>query len=276
MKRFVALISCLLFGQAAWAETYSFGVTSLRSATLTAQYWNPILDWVSKKSGVTLELAMRKTAQEFSDATARSEFDFVYSNHIFTPAHSTAAYQVIARMAGNPIHGQIVVPEASPLRTLHELKGMEMGFPSLVAFLAYAVPMSALIQEGIAVKPVLGGNMEGIIAQLRSGTIPVASVNSSVMQAYGAREHFKYRALWTSEPYLDLPIAAHPRIPRPAVKAVREALTSMAADAEGLKILKESDASIKQNPPWGFVPAEDAEYRNQREVYRIIWKKQAR
>lgn len=74
----------------------------------------------------------------------------------------------------------------------------------------------------------------------------------------------------------DMPVAAHPRVPMQVVKAVRDALTGMAADAEGLKILKASAAVIKQEPPWGFVPAQDTEYQNQREVYRIIWKKEAR
>jgi phosphonate transport system substrate-binding protein len=82
--------------------------------------------------------------------------------------------------------------------------------------------------------------------------------------------------LWTSEPYLDLPVAAHPRVPDPIAKAVADALIAMSSDAEGLKILQASAAGVKQQAPWGFVPARDADYRNQREVYRMIWKKEAR
>ena len=62
----------------------------------------------------------------------------------------------------------------------------------------------------------------------------------------------------------------------PVVKAVRQALTEMASNAEGMKVLAASAAVIKQEPPWGFVAAEDAEYQNQREVYRTIWKTEAR
>lgn len=277
MKRFAgASILFLFLTVSAHAETYSFGVLPHRNAVLTAQYWNPILDYAGKKSGVTLELGTRKTSLDYSEAEARGEFDFVYNNHILAQSHAAAAYRVIARPAGKPIHSQIVVPESSPIHSLRELEGKEIGFPNKNGFTGYAAPMSALIQAGVAVTPVFGGNQEGVMAQLRAGAIPVAGVNSRVMQEYAAREGFKYRALWTSEDYFDMPVAAHPRVPMQVVKAVRDALTGMATDAEGLKILKASAAVIKQEPPWGFVPAQDAEYQNQREVYRIIWKKEGR
>lgn len=276
MRRISAAILLLAVMVSARAETYSFGILPQRSAVLTAQYWNPILGYVENKTGVRLELGTRKTSQEYSEAEARGEFDFVYNNHIFAPSHAAAAYHVIARTAGKPIHSQIVVPHASPLRSLRELGGREIGFPNKNGFTGYAAPMSALIRAGISVKPVFGGNQEGVMAQLRSGTIPAAGVNSRVMQEYAAREDFSYRALWTSEPYFDLPIAAHPRLPATVVKAVRDALVGMAADPEGREILATSAAVIKQEPPWGFVAAQDAAYRNQREVYRIIWKKEAR
>lgn len=276
MKRLAAMIFCFCLTLPAWARTWSFGVLPQRSAVLTAQYWNPILDYVARKSGVALELGTRKTALEYSAAEARGEFDFVYNNHIFDPAHEAAAYRVLVRMKAGPLHGQIVVPEDSALRSLAALQGSEVGFPSKNAFVAYAVPMAALYQAGIAVKPIFGGNQEGIMAQLKAGQVPAAAVNSRVMREYAAREGFRYRALWTSEPYLDIPVAVHPRVPRQVMRAVSAALLNMARDPQGLAILKASAALIKQAPPLGFSPATDNEYRNQREAYRLIWQKEKR
>ncbi len=270
------LLFLALFSQAAWAETYSFGVLNHRSAILTAEYWNPILDYASRKSGVTLELKMGKTSQDTSDAEMRGEYDFVFNNHIFAPSHDAAGYQVFARVAGKPLLSQIVVPENSPVRSLQELQGKEIGFPNKNGFTGYAAPMSVLIQAGIEVKPVFAGSQEGVMAQLKSGAILAAGVNSKVMRGYGERENFKYRALWTSGDFLDFPVAAHPRIPAQVVKAVRDALIGMAGDAQGMKILANSAAVIKQEAPFGFVQATDGEYQNQREVYRSIWKKEAR
>lgn len=53
------------------AEPYSFGVIPQRSAVLSAQYWNPILRYVSSKSGLDLALRMAKTAPDHAEAIGR-------------------------------------------------------------------------------------------------------------------------------------------------------------------------------------------------------------
>lgn len=272
--RFVRAVAVFLLlvlsgtGAAAEEKTYSFGVLNQRSIILTAQYWNPILKHVSDKSGARLQLKMGKTAPETSAMIGRSEFDFVYSNTIFTPANDPAGYRVFARPMEAAIQGQIVTLADSPVRSLKDLEGKEVGFPSLAAFVGYAVPMNALLHAGIAVKPVFAGNQEGIMGQLKAGRVIAAGVNSEVMHDFARREGVKYRVLWSSEDYLNLPISAHPSVPQEAAHAVREAFLNMARDPEGLKILEASAALIKQSPPLGFVPAEDREYENYRRFYR--------
>ena len=51
-------------GVSAQQKAYTFYVLNQRSVALTAQYWNPILTFVGKKSGVPLELKLTKTPQE--------------------------------------------------------------------------------------------------------------------------------------------------------------------------------------------------------------------
>ena len=46
------------------AKPYAFNVLNQRTIALTAEYWNPILTYVSKKSGVPLELKLAKNARE--------------------------------------------------------------------------------------------------------------------------------------------------------------------------------------------------------------------
>jgi hypothetical protein len=42
----------------------------------------------------------------------------------------------------------------------------------------------------------------------------------------------------------------------------------MATDAEGMPILEGSARMIKQNPPYGFVPATQRDYRGYLDFYR--------
>ena len=250
-------------------KVYSFGVLNQRTITLSAEYWNPILKYISDASGISLQLKMARTAPESSEMVGRSEFDFVYSNAIFSTENTAVGYKVFARPRGDAIKGQIVVLENTPLMTLKDLEGKDVGFPSLTAVVGYEVPMRALMNAGVKVNPLFAGNQEGIMAQLKSGRVIAAGVNSQVMFEYAQREEIKYRILWSSEDYLNLPISAHPSIPQNIVTAVRSAFLKMSDDPEGTKILEASAAVIKQKPPYGFVLAQDKEYSNYRKLYKL-------
>lgn len=264
----LVILSALAWGTGARAESYSFGVLSQRSAVLTAEHWNPILDYAARKAGVTLNLKVARTAPESNAATARGEYDFVYSNTIFLPAIAAQNYQVILQPRTEAIAGQIVTLEASPFQSLRDLDGKVVGFPSKAAFVGYAVPMDHLLREGIRVEPVFGGNQEGVMAQLKAGRIGAAGVNSQVMAAFAAREGVKYRVLWESEPYHNLPVAVHPRVPKAVAQAVQKAIAGMNDDREGNAILEAAARVIGQKPPLGFLPATQADYRNYLDFYR--------
>ncbi len=253
---------------AAEDKVYSLGVLSQRSAVLTAQYWNPILDYVTHKTGVTLNLKITRTAPESNAAIARGEYDFVYSNTIFLPATSAQGYRVILRPAAESIAGQIVTLEDSPVKSIADLKGKMVGFPSRAAFVGYALPMDHLLRHGIEVAPVFGGNQEGIMGQLKAGKVVAAGVNNQVMRDFAARENLRYRVLWESSPYHNLPISVHPRVPDAVAEAVREALAEMETDMEGGKILAASAKVIQQKPPYGFQQAGPNDYRNYLDFYR--------
>ncbi|MEI6415098.1 MAG: phosphate/phosphite/phosphonate ABC transporter substrate-binding protein [Pseudomonadota bacterium] len=262
------LILALLGVVAQAADRYSFGVLPQRSAVLTAQYWNPILDYAGQKTGVTLLLKVARTGPESNEVIERGEFDFVYSNTIFHPRMATAHYQVILRPRDEAITGQIVTLAASPIQSLPDLQGREVGFPSLSAFVGYAVPMDQLLRQGVTVTPVFGGNQEGIMGQLKAGRVLAAGVNNQIMRDFAAREKLSYRVLWESTPYLNLPIAVHPRVPQAVAGAVQRAIDGMEEDPAGLRVLEASARMIGQNPPYGFQAATPADYQNYTDFYK--------
>lgn len=248
--------------------TFSFGVVSQRSAVLTAEYWNPILNYASRRARVALLLKVARTSDESSKAAANGEYDFIYSNHIFKPRVAASGYRVILSPRDEGITAQIVTLPASSLRSVADLTGKEVGFPSPAALVAYVVPMDHLTRRGISVTPVFGGNQEGIIAQLQAGTVPAAAVNSQVLREYANRWDFRYRVIWESNRFQNTPIAAHPRVPKAAAAAVQKALADMATDPEGFRILEASARLVGQKPPYGFRPASPADFRSYVEFYR--------
>lgn len=249
-------------------QAYSFNVLIQRSVALTAQYWNPILTYASRKSGVPLELKLNKTAQEGNAIAERLGYDFLYTNHFFTAERDRLGYKVIARPAGPGIRSQIVVPEDSPIQTLQDLNGKDVGFVTPDGFTGYWLPYDALLRAKVKVNVVFTGNQEASSAQLRVNKIAAAGVNSSVMGRYGRRESFAYRALWTSEVYGDLCIMANPKVPADKVAAVRSALINMVNDPEGRKVLEAGAELLKSTGELGFVAVEDRDYDNYRKFYR--------
>jgi phosphonate transport system substrate-binding protein len=249
-------------------QPYSFNVLIQRSVALTAQYWNPILTHVSKKSGVPLELKLNKTAQEGNAIAERLGYDFLYTNHFFTPERDRLGYKAFARPAGPGIRSQIVVPEDSPIQALQDLNGKDVGFVTPDGFTGYWLPYDALLRANVKINVVFTGNQEASFAQLRVNKLAAAGVNSSVMARYGRRESFKYRALWTSEIYGDLCIMASPRVPADKVAAVRAALIDMVNDPEGRKVLEAGAELLKSTGELGFVAVEDRDYDNYRKFYR--------
>lgn len=250
------------------SEPLKFGVLNQHPVALTAQIWNPILQYLSDRSGVPLTLAMGKTAQETTQRTVAGEYDFVYTNHLFTPERTRLGFRTLARFNTEGIRGQIVVAANSPIHSLRDLNGRKIAFPSREAFAGYALPMRALQKGKVHAEAVFAGNQEGAMAQLSSGATDAAGVNDAVMKAFSQRENFQYRAIYTSETYQDLAVMAHPRVPRDSVEKVRAAMLGMGSDAEGRRLLDAANEIFKSTSRLEFVPTSDSDYSNYRRFYR--------
>src|SRR5687768_10515945 len=163
-------------GVSAQQKAYTFYVLNQRSVALTAQYWNPILTFVGKKSGVPLELKLTKTPQEGNAIAEKGGYDFQYTNHFFTPERDRLGWKVIARPAGPGIRSQIVVPVDSPIQSLQDLQGREVAFVSRDGFTGYWLPMDALLRAKVDIKMAFTGNQEASSAQLRVNKVAAAGV----------------------------------------------------------------------------------------------------
>lgn len=256
---------CLANLSSAWAaenKPLVFGVLNQQSPAKTAQRWNPILKYLTETTGLQFQLKMGTTVQETDAMMGRGEFDLAFTNHNFQKEYD-GVYKVIARWAGNPIYGVIAVPADSPIKTLKDLHGKRVAFPSKGAFVAYAVPMVAINAARIKVEAVLSGNQEGALAQLRARQVDATAVNSRFLTQYAAQNALAYRDIYTSEGYADLAVIIHPRIPATDAEAIRTTLLGMARDPKAAAVLEATDSP-------GFAPATDRDYDNARRIYQKL------
>ena len=172
---------------------YRFSPVNQTGINLTAAYWNPILAWVSERSGVRLVLKIARTSAETTAFVLKDEAEFVFTNHLFSPEREQLGWKVFGRRFVPPIHGQIIVPADSPVTSLAQLDGKEVSFPGPEAFVAYKVPYAQLLAQKVNVKVSFGGNLDGAMAQMYSGRTAACGVNSQIAEGHARRENKRYR-----------------------------------------------------------------------------------
>lgn len=260
IKLLLLLLLCWAFGSNA-QEPLIFGVLNQQSPQLTAERWNPIFQYLSDNTGLKFQLRMGPSVQATNAMMAKGEFDLAFTNHNFR-AEFDGVYKVIARWGNTPIFAVIAVAKDSPVKKLKDLEGQRIAYPSPNAFVGYAVPKAALNKAGVKTSEVMAGNQEGALAQLTNGLVEAAAVNSRFLSQYAARKDFKYREIYTSEPYPDLAVIAHPRLSKGQLAAIQAALLKMRNDPSAAAILEKN-----QFP--GFFPATERDYESVRKTYRI-------
>ncbi|GGX29821.1 ABC transporter substrate-binding protein [Undibacterium squillarum] len=255
--------------QAVAEETvYRFSPVNQYDINLTAAYWNPIINYVSEKSGVKLSLKIGRTSADTTSYVLAKEVEFVFSNHLFSPEREKLGWRVFGRRNTPPIQGQIVVPSDSPVQTIRDLQSTSVAFPGPEAFIAYKVPYAHLLNQGVNVNVVFGGNMNGAIAQLFAGKVQAVGGNSQLLESYANREKKSFRILWTSEPYYDLALMASSKVSDTTLKAVANAFMQMKNDPRGREILHESAAKVGLDKDAYFIPSDGSEYASYRRFYQ--------
>lgn len=268
IKNLIAIF--LLFQTIALAadkQEYSFGVIAQRSATLTAQIWNPIFAYVEQKTGIKLVLKTTRTGQESKQATDSGEYDFAYSNVVFDA--KKIIYTPILQPNTEPISSQIVTLPNSGIKSVNDLNNKQIGFPSKIALMGYLVPSDYLRKHNIVFTEVFAANQEGIMAQLKSGSILAAAVNSSVMKTFAEREKMQYVVVWESQKFPDIPIVVNERVPASVAKKVQDTIAAMSSDSDGKKVLAAIKEKTKQDFH-GFSIANMQTYKPYIDFYRNI------
>lgn len=250
------------------APTYRFSPVNQWDIQLTAAYWNPIIQYVSERSGVKLQLKIGRTSADTTAYVLAQEVEFVFTNHLFSPEREQLGWKVFGRRQAPAIRGQIVVPAESPITELAQLRGKEVAFPGPEAFVAYKVPYAHLLNQGIDVKVVFGGNQNAALAQLMAGKVQAVGGNSQLIEAYAKRENRKLRVLWVSEPFHDLALMVSGKVPEKDAQAVARAFLSMHEDPAGREVLQRTAQIVGLTGDTHFIPASLSDYESYRRFYR--------
>lgn len=248
--------------------TYRFSPVNQWDINKTAAYWNPIIQYVSEKSGVKMQLKIGRTSADTTSYVLAQEVEFIFSNHMFSPDREALGWKVFGRRNAPELKAQIAVPADSAITKLEDLKGQEIAFAGPEAFIGYKLPYAHLLSKGVDVKVVFGGNQNAAFAQLFAGKAKATGSNSMLIDGYAAREGKKFRVLWTSEGYHDLALMVSGKVPEKDAKAVANAFLGMHKDPKGKEILHKASQEVGLAADAYFVPASMSDYANYRRFYQ--------
>jgi len=259
-----------LFSGVAQAQqaSYNFSPVNQYDINLTAAYWNPIIAYVSEKSGIKLNLKIGRTSADTTSYVLAKEVEFVFSNHLFSPEREQLGWKVFGRRNTPTLQGQIVVPADSSITDISQLKGQDVAFAGPEAFIIYKVPYAHLLSKSVDVKVVFAGNQNAAFAQLFSGKVAAAGGNSQLVDSYTRREGKKFRVLWSSEPFQDLALMASGKVPDADFRKVSAAFIDMYKDPKGRDILHQTSKEVGLPNDAYFVAASSADYAAYKRFYQ--------
>lgn len=262
----------LAFAPAALAQGFSFAIVPQQPATELARNWQPLLKYLSEKSGRQLVFQTAKDIPTFEARVASGAYDFIYvSPYTYTAVSRRAGgpYRAFAKERGVQLKGIVVVRRDSGVNRLTDLRGKTLAFPTSGAVGASLIPRAQLAAQGIEIKPIYVSSHNSVYLAVARGIYPAGGGVERTLAAQPEEVRSALRVLWTTPGYTPHPFAAHRRVPRAAIDAVRRAMLAMQDDAAGKAILARLNFK-------GFESATDAQYNDHRALRARLTRADAR
>lgn len=233
----------LLLGFPAVAQQqppYTISVVPQFPRLVLFEDWQPLLDHLSAELGVRFELQVEDTIPDFERSFLDGGPDFAFMN----PYHAVMAmraqgYIPLVSDSSRQLKGILVVDKDSPYRSVQDLDGRALAFPSPNAFGA-SLYMRALLaeREGISFDPLY---VETHSNAYRYALLGKAAAGGGVMNTLKREaEGFQaeLRVLYETPGVRPHPLSAHPRVPEELRQRLVEALLNLYASEEGRGILR--------------------------------------
>jgi len=228
-----------------WAQgvaeraAYSFVVMPQFTAGEIHRDWTPLLQRLGAEAGATLTLKLAPSIPRFEAEVLAGSPDFAYLN----PYHAVMAMRAQAYLPlvrdHKPLTGILVVRRSDAVKSVQELDGREIAFPSPNAFGA-SLWMRALLaeRERVQVTPNYVQTHTNVYRQVLLGKAAAGGgIHSSLLQERDEVRN-ELRVLLETPPAAPHPVVAHPRVPAKLRQAVADALLHCTRDAAGQALLQ--------------------------------------
>lgn len=219
--------------------SYSFGIGPQQSSFELVKRWTPIMQYLSEKSGVTLQFRTAKDIPSYQQAVLEGSFDFTYVNpYHYTIFHKKTGYLAFAQEREGKLVGILVVKKDGAVTSASQLKGQTVAFPAASALAATWLPLHYLNELGVTVTPQYVVTMDSVYRGVAKGLFLAGGGEARTLGNIDPEVRDQLQILWSSEPLTPFAFAVHPRVPKDVVAKVQQAMHEMDRNLQGAALLK--------------------------------------
>jgi phosphonate transport system substrate-binding protein len=239
----LCFLSVMLFPMLVWAEPLVAPLTVAVVPQFTSlqihKDWTPFLERLSRDSGVPLKLKIYQRIPDFEADVLKGAPDLVFMNPYHQVMAKRAAGYVPLVRDNNPLTGILLVRRDSPVKTIKNLAGEKLAFPSPNAFGA-SLYMRALLgeQEDVKVAPIYVKTHSNVFRQIILGDMVAGGTTRSAFQREPDAVTVQLRVIFETPGVAPHPFAAHPRVAKAQRKALVEAILHLREDATAAPLLQ--------------------------------------
>ena len=201
--------------------------------------WQPILNAIETKTGLKIKFSASTNIQNFEAELELEKFDFAYMNPYHMLLASQNGYEPLVRDTNKMLHGILVVRKDSNIKSLDDLDGKVVAFPSPNA-LGASLQMRQETHDkfGIQIKARFVKTHDSVYLNV---ILREAAAGGGVQKTlYKQKDAYKdqLRIIHKTTPVSPHPIAANKNLPSHIKSAVMKTLLNMGQSTEGNKLLE--------------------------------------
>lgn len=230
----LALAVCGSAAAAPVARSYKVYVAPQLGPEIMHRAWTPLLEAVSRETGIGLTLAVPPSIAGFEALLLRGLPDFAFANpYMVLPARKAQGYLPLARNGKTRLVGLLLVRKDSPVKTLQDLDGATIAFPAPNAFAAALYIRAQLARANVRFTPVYVGTHNNVYRHVLFGESAAGGGVNISLDREPEEIRSMMRPVYSTPPLVPHAFVGHPRVPAADRAAIVEAMLRVAARPEG-------------------------------------------
>ena len=232
------LLSTAPVQASASGKVYTLAVVPNLPAVTLHKNWMPLVDYLSRRTGMTFELKLYDKITTFLDDAKSGQADFIYAPpNMFYLAYQRQKYVPLVR-SSQMLRGQVFVRKDSPFTKVSELKGKTIAFVGPRNVCSVITRHAMLTGQGtLDYNTSFSGSTINVAKSVLIGKADAgATLDTSMMNDLPDMQK-EFRVILETEKIAPHPFAAHPRVPVKDREVVTAALLAMDKTPAGQRML---------------------------------------